>query len=154
MTLKSVKDDYISGHFAGNHCACTLEPAMNSRLVRHPITLISHLFSLLGGIFTTHPVILSVGVSMLQLPKLHWTSLYSPPPSLRTSDLRTHLAFDIWWPSLETCSNLFTWGAPFSHRETSCGGYRSMYGQYKRVVYILKCFLLIFGDDWLCFTFL
>ena len=34
------------------------------------------------------------------------TSLYSPPhPSMGP-----HGTPDIWWPSLETCSNLFTWG--------------------------------------------
>ena len=68
------------------------------------------------------------------LPMLHWTSLYralpSPPyvqrpppptPTLAPSRHRTLLysplppANDIWWPSLETCSNLFTSGPP-SHQ--------------------------------------
>ena len=37
---------------------------------------------------------------------MHWTSLYSP-------QTWPH-ATDIWWPSLETCSNTFTWGLPTS----------------------------------------
>ena len=48
------------------------------------------------------------GVPMLPLPIMHWNSLYIPPPL----DIRhgTPPASDIWWPSLETCSDLFTSG--------------------------------------------
>ena len=36
-------------------------------------------------------------------------------------------ASDIWWPSLETCSNLFTWGPPLPPVLTS-GGHWSTHG--------------------------
>ena len=59
------------------------------------------------------------------------TSLLSPPsditpgsyssPRHQTMDL-PHSATDIWWPTLETCSNLFSPGA------TSGGGHWSAYG--------------------------
>ena len=40
-----------------------------------------------------------------------------------------HLTSDIWWPSLETCSNLFTSGHPRSL--LTPGGYWSAYGHRK-----------------------
>ena len=43
---------------------------------------------------------------------VHWASLYTAPPF--SSDMMPHWtgtpASDIWWPSLENCSNLFTSG--------------------------------------------
>ena len=48
---------------------------------------------------------------------------------------------NIWWPSLETCSKLFTSGAP--SLVLTSGGYWSTYGQHKLVVHILlECFLV------------
>ena len=43
---------------------------------------------------------------MWSLRMIHWTSLYRDPP------VQGPLASYIWWPRLETCSNLFTWGPP------------------------------------------
>ena len=79
---------------------------------------------------------------MWPLPKMHWTSQYSPPPQkdlpldMGPHCTETFSARDIWWPSLETCSNLFTSGAPPPHCST--------WGQSKWVVRILlECFLVI-----------
>ena len=45
----------------------------------------------------------------------HWTSLHWTPPPAQTPGLDPTIqwlpASDIWWPSLETSSNLFTWGS-------------------------------------------
>ena len=52
-------------------------------------------------------------VLMSLLPMMHWNSLYRAPPGpgpLQTWGIGTPgpaPASDIWWPSLETCSNLF-----------------------------------------------
>ena len=44
----------------------------------------------------------------------HWISLFRDPPS--PLNMGPHCtgtpASDIWWPRLETCSNLFTWDNP------------------------------------------
>ena len=55
---------------------------------------------------------------MWPLPMMHWTSLYRTPNPLQTWDMGTPSlphgdplsqspASDIWWPSLETFSNVF-----------------------------------------------
>ena len=45
----------------------------------------------------------------------HWTSLHrtlqSRPHGIWTPPYSDPPCSDIWWPSLETCSNLFTWGS-------------------------------------------
>ena len=53
---------------------------------------------------------------MWPLPMMHWFSLYRAP---WTSDLGTRptlppplYSSNIWWWSLDTCSNLFIWGPP------------------------------------------
>ena len=50
------------------------------------------------------------GGPMWPLTMVHWASLYTAPPF--SSDMIPHWtpASDIWWPSLEICSNLFTSG--------------------------------------------
>ena len=59
------------------------------------------------------------GVPMKPLPIIHWTSWYrASPPRHQTWDpsyLAQLLASDIWWLSLETCSNLFTWRPTYPH---------------------------------------
>ena len=47
------------------------------------------------------------GVPKCPLPMMHWTSLYRPP----VQGPGSYPASDIWWPRLETCSNLFTSGS-------------------------------------------
>ena len=50
-------------------------------------------------------------------------------------------ASDIWWPSQETCSNLFTSGSPPTL--LASGGYLNKYGQCKwAVCTLLECFLV------------
>ena len=39
----------------------------------------------------------------------------TPPTSGHGNSLYRACASDIWWPILETCSNVFTWGPPPSH---------------------------------------
>ena len=74
-------------------------------------------------------------------------SLYSPPsPSLfRTWD-RTGQgpsANDIWWPSLETCSNLFSSAALFPPPVLTSGGYWSTSCWHKWALRILlECFFV------------
>ena len=54
--------------------------------------------------------------------------------------VQEHPDSDIWWYSLETCSNLFNSGRPL---ELTSGGYWSMYSPRKRKVRILlECFLV------------
>ena len=55
------------------------------------------------------------GLPVWPLPMMHWTSLKSYPLDIR---FRTP-ASDIYWWSLETCSNLFIWGP---HGASSGGG--------------------------------
>ena len=50
------------------------------------------------------------------------------PPDTRYGNLPHPTASDIWWPSLETCSNLFIWGPP-PPVLTSSGGHWNMYGR-------------------------
>ena len=52
-------------------------------------------------------------------------------------------ASNIWWCSLETCSNLFIWG-PTTLGVTSGGGHRnwSTYGSKQAVRILLECFLV------------
>ena len=110
-------------------------------------------------------ICLSTGVAMWPLSMMPWTSLYKapqsklphPPPDIRRGNqwsqadppppirpgtlLALPPATDIWWPTLETCSNAFAWGQPTS-RATSSGGPEAC-TVCKRVVWILlKCFLL------------
>ena len=50
-------------------------------------------------------------------------------------------AGDIWWLRVETCSNLFVWGCP---ELTSGGNWSNSYGWCKRVVRILlECYLVV-----------
>ena len=74
------------------------------------------------------------------------------PPPLEETSLqiwgltvqRSSLLVDIWWPSLETCSNLFTSGAPPPPPFPPPPHYCSTWGQCKWVVCILlECFLVI-----------
>ena len=54
--------------------------------------------------------------TMLPLPMLRMTLLYSSPnPDMGHHWTGTPCASDIWWPSLETCSNLFTLGTLYLH---------------------------------------
>ena len=81
-----------------------------------------------------------------------WT--YPPPdiPTPRhTLDITTSPpgytpCSDIWWSSLETCSNLFTWGHTHPLGLTSIGGHRSrQYVSYwNAFFYLLFCGLLYF----------
>ena len=73
------------------------------------------------SVMSVHHSVHSQGWSMWSLPMMHWTSLYSPTLVLvsdpkfcphGTSLDRDLPASGIWWPSLETFSNLFTWGLP------------------------------------------
>ena len=48
-------------------------------------------------------------------------------PDSRPGDLSPSHATDIWWSSLETCPNFFTWWLP-SPVLTSSGGYLNTYG--------------------------
>ena len=64
-----------------------------------------------GNVFTGVCLSVHSGVPHVILPKVHWTSLYRTPPSGHGTwgppdPARTPVR-DIWWPSLETCSNLF-----------------------------------------------
>ena len=98
--------------------------------------------------FSQMSVILFKGrsVSMWPLPMMHWTSLYTTlqpcPPDMGPHCKETPpTASDIWWPSLKTCSKLFTSGHP--PLVLTSGGYWSMYGQHKWMVHILlECFLV------------
>ena len=80
-----------------------------------------------------HQAVLSMEVLMWQYPSCIELRCIWPFQTLvpQTSDmgapaLSSPHASDIWWPSLQTCSNLFTWGPP-SPVQTS-GDHQSMYG--------------------------
>ena len=75
-----------------------------------------------------------------KLPMMHWIPIYrtpypptpsTPTPLSLTLAHRTpqpcHPACDIWWPSLETCSNLFIEPHCTDPLVLTSGGYRSMY---------------------------
>ena len=63
-----------------------------------------------------------------------------PPPDIKSHCTRTPALSDIWWPLLETCSDLFTSGPPLV---LTSSGYWSMYGLRKQAVRILlECFLV------------
>ena len=74
------------------------------------------------------------GCCMWPSPMMDLTSLYKAPP-----------ASDIWWPRLETCSNLFTWKHPPPPALLlTSGGYCSSLGTVSnRVVCILLECLLV-----------
>ena len=81
-------------------------------------------------------VSLSIGGPMWPLPMIICTSLYKSPPQIWDPLTPS----DIWWPLLETCSNLFTWG-PSPLGLTSDGHWSIA----KWVVHILlECFLVLF----------
>ena len=78
-----------------------------------------------GKVMFSPVSICSQGVTMWPLPMMHWTSLYrTMPPDCETSDHQPWdphppprqtwdpPAINIWWPSLENCSNLFIRGSP------------------------------------------
>ena len=69
---------------------------------------------------------------------MHWTSLYRAP-GYQALDTRPCLApSDIWWPSMETRSILFTWGHPtgtdiwwpLKHIWLACGWYTSYWNVF------------------------
>ena len=107
--------------------------------------------SWLEGNIWTDPCLFAILLGqgpMWPLPMIHSTSLYRSP------DMGPHCigtpwpqvlpcppTGNIWWPSLETCSKLFTSGSP--SLVLTSGGYWSTYGQHKLVVHILlDCFLV------------
>ena len=67
---------------------------------------------------------------------------HHPPPRSKygISLIRDPLSCDIWWPSLETYSNLFTSGPPSPLMLTS-GGYWKMCKGAVRI--LLECFLVL-----------
>ena len=80
-----------------------------------------------------------LGLPTLAPPPPRYMGLHcrgTPPPRHGTP-----LNSDILWPSLESCSNLFTSG-PLPLLLTSAG-YLSMYGQHKQVVRILWEYFLV-----------
>ena len=106
--------------------------------------------------------------AMWPLPVIHWTSLYRPSPWPRpcssTWDLTVRgclwtlgltvqgpLTSDIWWTSLETCSNLFTSGHLPLPVLTS-DGYRSTYSCFKWMVCILLVLDTYFASYFICIS--
>ena len=66
---------------------------------------------------------------------MHWTSPYRKPPAIwpwPCLDVGPHCTgtpnTDIWWPRLETCSNLFTWRPTPPQGALVSVGYWSTYG--------------------------
>ena len=74
-------------------------------------------------------VILFRAVLIWLLSMMHWTSLYRvpvpPPPDIGYG---IPLASDIWWVSLETCSNLFIEPHCTASPVQTSGGHQSIYG--------------------------
>ena len=79
-------------------------------------------------VFDCHSVQGLGGPPIRPLPMMHWTSLYTAPPTFQTSDLGspslpTSVLGPPWWSSLDTCSKLFikgplgsdTWWMPLKH---------------------------------------
>ena len=96
-----------------------------------------------GNVFSR--VCVHRGIPMWPLPMMYLTLLYraaSPQPC--PMDIKNGWPWPptsyIWRPSLETCSNLFTWGPP---SPTSTDNWWPP--KHVRLAFLLECFLV-----WLC----